>query len=355
MTRITDNDSDSWSPTWSPDGQTLYFITNRTGGIGLWRTRLDVQAQPLGAAEAVPVPTAFVAFPRAGATGDLVYADANARRNIELLSFDAQRGTVTGPLRQVTNGTDFWMMPRPSPRGEWVTFVRAGLTKDQGVFTAHRDGSQLRRLTDNAGDHEPDISPDKQRIAFDSTRGGAAGIWLIDADGGNLQRLTPSDATAAWTNPRWSPDGRMIAARQQPGNRVVVFDANRPSAAPSLILPVPEGLEMSSMPLSVARLAWSSDGRQLAARFGTLLVIYSLEHGTYRTTPMRGGIVGWPPGPFLVIDRWVERRLAVLDTRTWETREVPYAPHLMRDDRLMLSADGGSWPSSAARITPTFG
>ena len=46
------------------------------------------------------------------------------------------------------------------------------------------------------------------------------------------------------------------------------------------------------------------------------------------------------PGPFLVLDQWSDKRLAVLDTRTWQTREIPYAPHLQRDDRLTLLADG---------------
>ena len=48
------------------------------------------------------------------------------------------------------------------------------------------------------------FSPDGSRIAFRSERDGG-GVFLMDADGGNLRRLTNEGF-----NPAWSPDGREI-------------------------------------------------------------------------------------------------------------------------------------------------
>ena len=345
VTRVTAEGGENWHPTWSPDGRTMYFVTNRTGNIGLWSVPIDAKTgAALGAGRAVTVPTSLVAYPRMGADGNLVYADASADRNVHLLSLNAEKAMVFGPVRPVTQGTDFWMMPRPSPKGDWLVLARAAMAEQQDVFAIRRDGSGLRRLThDAARDGEPEISPDERTIAFESNRAGLAGIWLMDADGGRLRQLTPPSDTTAWTSPRWSPDGRTIAARQHPGNPVVLLDASRPASPPHTMLPIPDGIggdPSALLPLSLARMAWSPDSRELAARVGGALAIYSIELGTHRTATIDGAIVGWPPGPFLVLDQWSDKRLAVLDTRTWQTREIPYAPHLQRDDRLMLSADG---------------
>ena len=44
---------------------------------------------------------------------------------------------------------------------------------------------------------------------FASDRSGSSDLWVVDADGSNLHRLTdgPADDGQAW----WSPDGKRIA------------------------------------------------------------------------------------------------------------------------------------------------
>jgi Tol biopolymer transport system component/DNA-binding winged helix-turn-helix (wHTH) protein len=344
LTRVTANQGENWSPTWSPEGRTLYFVTNRTGNIGLWEQSIDLSTgAALGAGRAVPVPSAIVSYPRMAPDGSLVFAAASADRNVHLLSFDVEKAIVTGPPSVVTQSTDFWIMPRPSPNGDQLVLARAAFAESQDLFSVRRDGSHLRRLTnDTARDGEPEISPDEGTIAFESNRGGLAAIWLMDADGANLRPLTPPSQTTAWTSPRWSPNGRIIAARRQPGNHVVLLDATHPASPPLMVMPIPEEVALSSavLPLSLARVAWSPNGRLLAARFGEALLLYSLRDGTYQTRNIGGALVGWPSESNIVLDQWEEQRLSVLDIRTWQTRDIPYAPHLRRDDRLMLSADG---------------
>jgi hypothetical protein len=55
---------------------------------------------------------------------------------------------------------------------------------------------------------------------------------------------------------------------------------------------------------------------------------------------MVGAVIGWPSQRHVVLDQWAYERLSVLDVSTWQARNIPYAPYLRRDDRLMLSADG---------------
>jgi Tol biopolymer transport system component len=67
-----------------------------------------------------------------------------------------------------------------------------------------------RRLTDDPGsDIEPAWSPDGTRIAFASNRDGDWDIYVMDADGGNVRRLTGTrghrDALRGDYDPAWSP------------------------------------------------------------------------------------------------------------------------------------------------------
>jgi TolB protein len=60
-----------------------------------------------------------------------------------------------------------------------------------------------------ARDGSPAWSPDGARIAFYSERDGNAEIYVMDAGGGNVRRLTNAPSDEGY--PSWSPDGRTIA------------------------------------------------------------------------------------------------------------------------------------------------
>jgi TolB protein len=78
-----------------------------------------------------------------------------------------------------------------------------------GLRSATLNLDDLRRITDQDSDTAPAPSPDGQRIAFMSQRDGNWEIYLINADGSNLQRLTHNPAEDGL--PTWSPDGKVIA------------------------------------------------------------------------------------------------------------------------------------------------
>ena len=66
----------------------------------------------------------------------------------------------------------------------------------------------MTRLTNHsARDFAPAWSPDGTRIAFTSYRDGNHEIYVMDADGRNVIRLTNN---SGWS-PAWSPDGARIA------------------------------------------------------------------------------------------------------------------------------------------------
>ncbi|NJN55447.1 MAG: hypothetical protein HC804_12240 [Anaerolineae bacterium] len=54
----------------------------------------------------------------------------------------------------------------------------------------------------------PAWSPDNSQIAFQSTRSGNSDVYVMNADGSNVRRLTFTDSYDG--APSWSPDGRQL-------------------------------------------------------------------------------------------------------------------------------------------------
>jgi Tol biopolymer transport system component/DNA-binding winged helix-turn-helix (wHTH) protein len=112
-------------------------------------------------------------------------------------------------LVRLTNNSAWDERPVWSPDGRKIAFSsnRDGKKK---IYVMDADGSNVQRITNNlAEDVNPCWSPDGSKILFDSERDGNREIYVMDADGNNQVRLTRNnavDSTAAW-----SPDGSLIA------------------------------------------------------------------------------------------------------------------------------------------------
>jgi TolB protein len=78
-----------------------------------------------------------------------------------------------------------------------------------GLRLATTSLTGIQPVTDLNDDTAPALSPDGQRIAFMSRRDGNWEIYVVNADGSELQRLTNDPADDGL--PTWSPDGRALA------------------------------------------------------------------------------------------------------------------------------------------------
>jgi Tol biopolymer transport system component len=150
-----------------------------------------------------------------------------------------------------------------SPNGARLALFNPG-ERQPDLFVMQRDGSDLRRLTDDdARDVEPQWSPDGTFLTFQSNRGGRYATWSIRPDGSGLSALVErrnSDVTDMALSPA---DGR------------AVFSANLGSYFARPPFPAPEDRheQIPNLTVPAGRLIprhWSPDGRYLSAHVVTM-------------------------------------------------------------------------------------
>lgn len=151
-------------------------------------------------------------------------------RELAYVSFETQKAVVwlqevaTGRRRAIANFRGSNSAPAFAPDGKSIAVT---LSRDGGsqIYLMDRNGGNLRRLTtSNSIDTEPAFSPDGKSLFFVSDRGGGPQIYRMPAGGGSAQRVT--FAGAYNVSPAISPDGRNLAYISRQGNamRLTIMD-----------------------------------------------------------------------------------------------------------------------------------
>jgi len=168
--------------------------------------------------------------------------------------------------------------PAFSREGTRIAFTAGGSPNRIAVMRS--DGTELRVLSVDG--ENPTWSPSGRRLAFED----AGDIWIVDADGGNLERLT----FRGGTQPAWSSDGRIAFTRQTrnsgfPGLDTDVF-VIRPGAARARRLTFKGGSNPD----------WSPHSSKIAfERRLDVYVVRSAGGGLRRFTFGEAGLPVWSP------------------------------------------------------------
>jgi eukaryotic-like serine/threonine-protein kinase len=126
---------------------------------------------------------------------------------------------VQATFTHVTSAAGIETSPGLSPDGKWLVYASAG-----DIFLQSVGGQVPINLTKDepAADYQPAFSPDGERIAFGSARGGG-GVFVMSKTGESVRRLTTSGF-----NPAWTPDGRFVvygsATTMDPDDRTIISE-----------------------------------------------------------------------------------------------------------------------------------
>lgn len=140
--------------------------------------------------------------------------------------------------------------PAYSPDGTRIAWADHDIVVPKAIHVSNADGTGDTVLTQSSpsGDgtaREPSWSPDSTRIAFARRVGNDFEIHVMNADGGDLTRLTNSIVHDG--DPVWSPDGTKIAWSH--GNRLWVMNADGSEQAPLAPDPDIRGAEADWQPV----------------------------------------------------------------------------------------------------------
>jgi TolB protein len=178
-------------PCWSPNGQSLVFSSTRHKDR---RPRLYIVDQVAFDGSSVQdrvlnsdLYELLGEYPAWMPEGRIVYAGCDytaTPTRCGLFAISAEQGPQT-PEQLTTQPGD----TAPAAMAGRVAFM-SDRDGNWEIYVVNADGSGLKRLTDNGfNDGLPTWSPDGQAIAFVSDEGGVWAVWAMSADGSNRRKL----------------------------------------------------------------------------------------------------------------------------------------------------------------------
>jgi eukaryotic-like serine/threonine-protein kinase len=169
--QLTFDDNDVQGLTWTANGQEIIFSSNRGGDVRLWRI-----------------------------------------------------GTKGGTPKMLTTGLNAHY-PTISPDGERLAYSEFRV--EQNIWRLKVPDSPNKKvvpekiIASSRIDDLFQISPNGERIVFESNRSGSYQIWICDNDGQNPVQITNLEDGAY--GPCWSPDGLWIAFSSKPNHNYDIF------------------------------------------------------------------------------------------------------------------------------------
>jgi TolB protein len=163
-----------------------------------------------------------------------------------LFNIDTGQQEVLGDFPGMT------FAPRFSPDGNKVIMSMSTNGKTD-IWTMDLRTRKATRITDSpAIDTSPSYSPDGKQIVFNSDRGGTQQLYVMNADGGDMKRISGFNS-GRYGTPVWSPRGDLIAFTKIEGGQFFI----------GVMRPDGSGERLLTQAFLVEAPTWAPNGRVL--------------------------------------------------------------------------------------------
>ena len=246
-TTLAHPEADDFGPVWSPNRQSIAFLSDRHGNVELYVARADggtvLRLTDTSVAESQPT--------WAPNSDRLAYTspDVDGKPQIYWLRLS---DLIPHRLqfRSESEADPAW-----SPTGVWIAFVSLDADgRSLGLSLRNPDGVDELSISESR-DRNPTWSPDGKKLAFVRERDGDQNIYVLDVD----ERGPVGQPRQATTHPgrdfspQWSPNGKRIAFLSDRGESLDILTVSDRGE---------DLLELTRSPaITEVAVRWGSDGR----------------------------------------------------------------------------------------------
>lgn len=181
------------APAWSPDGHRLAIVLTYGANSQLYLINADgTGLQSLTKSNAIDTEPVW------SPDGATIYFTSDRGGSPQIYRIAA----VGGEVKRVTFEGSYIVSPRVSPDGKSLAYIR----QDQGKFrvaTLDLASGQVQILSDTSQDESPSFAPNGRMILYATVANGKKTLAAVSSDGAVKQRLSESSGDVR--EPAWGP------------------------------------------------------------------------------------------------------------------------------------------------------
>jgi serine/threonine protein kinase len=249
---VTDSASLHQSPAWSPDGRTLFYVSNEQGTRDVYALSMTDGASGTRTPQRLTTGLGAHSVTVSADGARMVYAVYSTSANVWTIPIPHDTVASNAAAVQVTSGNQTVEGVRVSGDRKWLVYD-SDLSGNSDIYRMALAGGEPEHLTSSPIDEfRGAIAPNGNEMAYHTFETGSRNLFLLPLDGGPARQLTRS-ARDGLSMANWSPDGSAIAAFNLPRSTVHVLrrDAAGRWSPPRMV--ANDGW----------RPEWSPDGRRL--------------------------------------------------------------------------------------------